>query len=168
MRQAVMVSLYAAMCWCLGDMAGTCLKVPSVEQVVAVEKWAVVEVWPNRALLDALAFVESSNNPRAVSPAGARGLYQLMEPAWRQVMTEPYSEAFNPQLCELAAVRYLEWIKTTLTTWRGFAPDVIDILSCWHGGIGRYKRRGYDLAKMPKSTQQFVVRVVTRMRIHEN
>ncbi len=124
--------------------------------------------FPSRSLLDALAFVESSNNPRAISSAGARGLYQLMPATWGDMMTQPFDQAFNPVTCELAAVRYLEWLKATLTKWMGSTPDVIDILSCWHGGIGRYRDRNYSLAAMPDATKEFVVRVVARMRTPNN
>ena len=82
-------------------------------------------------------------------------------------MQEPFTQAFDPVSSEIAAVRYLEWIRATLTKWKGSA-DVIDVLACWEGGIGGYRPRGYDLAKMPESTQQFVVKVTARMRIHEN
>lgn len=123
--------------------------------------------FPSRQLLDALAFVESSNSPRAVSPAGARGLYQFMPATWGDIMQEPFTQAFDPVSSEIAAVRYLEWIRATLTKWKGSA-DVIDVLACWHGGIGRYKRRGYNLAAMPKRTKEFVARVAQRMRIQDN
>ncbi len=129
---------------------------------------APAQSFPSRSLLNALASVESSNNPRAVSPAGARGLYQLMPATWSDMMTEPFDQAFNPVTCELAAVRYLEWIKATLTKWMGSAPDMIDVLSCWHGGIGRYRDRDYSLAAMPDSTKEFVVRVVARIRTPDN
>lgn len=123
--------------------------------------------FPNRALLDALAFVESSNSPSAVSPVGARGLYQFMPDTWNDVMTEPFAKAFDPDLSETAAIHYLEWIKSTLVKWKGSA-DLIDVLACWHGGIGRYRRLEYDLARMPERTKQFVARVTARMRIHDN
>lgn len=125
------------------------------------------ERFPGRALLDALAFVESSNNPRAVSPAGARGLYQIMPATWGDVMDVPFEQAFDPVSSETAAVRYLEWIRATLTKWKGSA-DVQDVLAAWHGGIGRYKRRGYNLSRMPESTREFVGRVIRQIRARDN
>ncbi len=83
-------------------------------------------------------------------------------------MDEPSTQAFGPVSSELAAVRYLEWIKSKLTKWRGFAPDAIDVLACWKGGIGRYRDRNYSLAAMPDATKEFVVRVVARMRTPNN
>ena len=82
-------------------------------------------------------------------------------------MTEPYSRVFNPVTAERAAIKYLNWIRDTLIKWKGSA-DVIDVLACWHGGIGRYKRLGYRLDKMPERTKEFVARVAARMRIHDN
>lgn len=162
MKRDALIFLYGVACWWLaGQLSGPA---PSAPPMLSAK---VPERYPSRQLLDALAFVESSNNPRAVSPAGARGLYQFMPDTWGDVMTGPFTQAFDPVSSEIAAVRYLEWIRSTLTKWKGSA-DVIDVLACWHGGIGRYKRLGYRLDKMPERTKQFVVRVTTQMRIHDN
>ncbi len=160
MKRDALIFLYGVFCcWLAGHLSADSYQLSAVRP--APQKW------PSRQLLDALAFVESSNNPRAVSPAGARGLYQFMPATWGDVMDMPFTQAFDPVSSEIAAVRYLEWIRATLVKWKGSA-DVSDVLACWHGGIGRYKRRGYDLSKMPESTQQFVARVTMRMRIHDN
>ncbi len=159
MKRDALIFLYGVFCWWLA----TALAGSSPTPLTAKPP----EQFPSRRLLDALSFVESSNKPRAVSPAGARGLYQFMPATWDDVMDMPFTQAFDPVSSEIAAVRYLEWIRATLTKWKGSA-DVSDVLACWHGGIGRYKRRGYDLSKMPERTQEFVARVVSRMRIHDN
>ncbi len=162
-----MVGLYAVACWCLGSMAGTCLKVPSaeqIEQVEAVERWVTVEVWPSRELLNALAWVESSGLSRAVSEKGARGLYQIMEGTWDDMMEESWERAFEPDLNEIAAIRYLMWIRDTLWQWRGTGPTLEDVLACWHGGIGRYRRNGYEASAMPESTKVFIERVMDRLK----
>ena len=157
MKRDALIFLYGVSCWWLAEAMS------SAPPLTA----RAPEQYPSRQLLDAPSFVESSGNPRAVSPAGARGLYQFMPATWGDVMTEPFTQAFEPVLSEVAAIRYLEWLEATLEKWKGSA-DVIDVLACWHGGIGRYKRLGYDLARMPKRTQEFVARVVSRMRIHDN
>lgn len=171
MKRDALIFLYGAFCWWLACALAGPKAVVSSEPTLTAPATNVVKPpaqFPSQSLLDALAFVESSNNPRAVSPAGASGLFQFMQPTWEDHMSEPYSQAFNPVTAEEAAIKYLDWIRATLEKWRGFAPDVIDVLACWEGGIGRYKRREYDLARMPESTQQFVARVVSRMRIHDN
>lgn len=55
-------------------------------------------------ILDAQAIVESSNNPRAVSPAGAMGLHQFMPATWKQYGR---GSPFNPVASRDAAARYL-------------------------------------------------------------
>ena len=160
MKRDALIFLYGVFCWWLATaMAGS--------SPTLLTARCQPEQYPNRALLDALSFVESSNNPRAVSPAGARGLYQFMPDTWGDMMDEPFTQAFEPVSSEIAAIRYLEWIRATLVKWKGSA-DVEDVLACWHGGIGRYRRLGYDLARMPERTQEFVARVVAQMRIHDN
>lgn len=56
-------------------------------------------------LLDAQAVVESSNNPRAVSPAGAQGLHQFMPATWKQYGRG--KSPFDPVASRDAAGRYL-------------------------------------------------------------
>ncbi len=120
--------------------------------------------FPSRSLLDALAFVESSNNPRAISSAGACGLHQIMRSTWEDMTEEPWSECTDPEANQRVAIKYLEWLNTTLGSWMGKEPTDADILACWNGGIGRFKRRGYDLEKMPVETRNFVRKVAEHIR----
>ncbi len=166
MNRDALIFLAGGLCWWLTCQLASAVP-PLPPALTARAPEPEPEQFPDRALLDALAFVESSHNPRAVSPVGARGLYQFMQPTWEDVMTEPFTQAFNPVSAETAAIRYLDWIRDTLIKWKGGA-DLRDVLACWHGGIGRYKRRGYNLARMPKSTRVFVGRVVSEMRVQEN
>lgn len=164
MTRDTMIFLAGGVCWWLTcQLASAVPPVPVVLTAQAPEP----ERFPSRALLDSLAFVESSNNPRAVSPVGARGLYQFMPDTWGDVMTEPFTKAFNPVSAETAAYKYLDWIAATLVKWKGNAT-LEDVLACWEGGIGRYKRRGYRLDRMPESTREFVERVTGQIRVEDN
>lgn len=119
--------------------------------------------FPTEKLLSALREVESSGIASAVSSAGAMGLYQIMPGTWRQHSERPLAEAFNPVLNREIAVKHLLWLKKTLRVWiTDREPTLIDVLCSWHGGIGRYRERGYDLNRMPESTQVFVERMLDR------
>ena len=123
--------------------------------------------FPSPNLLFAMRTVESSLRPDAVSQRGARGLYQIMPETWQDHSEYPFSEAFNPLRNETVAVTYLMWIRKTLSSWEGQPEDSIPldhILSCWHGGIGRFRQRGYSPEMMPGSTREFVRRVNSVMR----
>lgn len=121
-----------------------------------------IDEFPSTNLLFALRTVESSLRPDAVSPRGARGLYQIMPETWQDHSSEPFSEAFNPEISRTVAITYLIWIRRTLSSWQQEEEDSIPldhILSCWHGGIGRFRQRGYSPGRMPYSTREFVRRV---------
>lgn len=124
-------------------------------------------LFPSPHLLLALRTVESSLRPDAVSEAGARGLYQIMPLTWQDHSTEPFSSAFDPSENEKTAIVYLKWLRHTLSVWEGQEEDSIPldhILSCWHGGIGRFRQRGYSPEMMPNSTRFFVDHVTEMMK----
>lgn len=59
--------------------------------------------------IQALAYVESSNNPRAHNRReDAIGLYQIRPSYWRDAYgdTHPWSDAFDPTMAEGALIRY--------------------------------------------------------------
>lgn len=83
-------------------------------------------------LLAAVIWVESAGNPRAVSPAGAQGLMQLM-PATAQMLG--VSDPFDPRENVLAGSRYLEQL------WRRFGELPL-ALAAYNAGPGRVERYG--------------------------
>lgn len=117
-----------------------------------------------REVLDAVKFVESSNNPNRTSPKGARGLYQIMEGTWYDMTKQSYDLAYDARLNEQVAVDYFEWIEKTLRTWRhGEEPTLEMILAAWNGGIGRLKRNQYNVNAMPSETREFVRKVKAKL-----
>ncbi len=135
---------------------------------IAVAVALILDVQPSAApveyALHRLMMAESSGNPNARSPAGACGLYQIMQPTWEDMTDEPWSRCTDPKLNEEVAVRYLRWLSTTLENWTQRQPDDVDIFAAWNGGIGRYRRCGYELDLMPAETRAFVRKVVSGLQ----
>jgi membrane-bound lytic murein transglycosylase D len=110
-----------------------------------------------------IAEVESSFDPRACSPVGARGLYQLM-PATAQrygLRTWPLDQRLRADDSARAAARYLEYLHAHFKDWRL-------ALAAYNAGEGtvdrlllRYKAKTYDeiATHLPAETQMFVPRV---------
>ena len=132
-----------------------------VAAVIPKEKHMVEETFPSDSLLETIVLVESSHNPKAVSGKGARGLYQFMPATWADMTTLPFDNAFDPRISKHIAVKYLLWIRDTLREWEQKEDIPLrHVLSCWHGGIGRFRKGGYQPIKMPASTKVFVNRVL--------
>lgn len=101
-----------------------------------------------QGLLDALARVESSNNPRAVSPKGATGLFQFMPATAQQYGIDPR----NPGQARQGAERYM----TDLM--QQFDGDLPTALAAWNWGPGNVRKHGVH--KAPAETRNFISKVM--------
>jgi peptidoglycan DL-endopeptidase CwlO len=101
------------------------------------------------ALLSAIAKAESSYNPRAVSPAGARGLMQLMPGTARDLGVD----AFNPASAVDGAARLMS------KHLRSFGGRVDLALAAYNAGPGNVRKYG---GVPPFEETQNYVRRVTR------
>lgn len=66
-----------------------------------------------------VAEVESAFNPRAISPVGAAGLYQLMPATARQygLLLEPDDDRFDPEKNARAAARHMSYLRWVFDDW---------------------------------------------------
>jgi len=111
-RRAVLIALLVWAAWVAGGAAGL-----AHSQVIAGDGGAIDEAalfgavagiyGIDPALLGAIARVESSGNPVAVSPAGAEGLMQLMPATARRFGVR---DPFDPVENVLGAARYLAYL----------------------------------------------------------
>lgn len=99
-------------------------------------------------LIRSVVAAESSYDPRAVSPVGARGLMQLM-PATAQELG--VSDSFDPQQNLEGGSRYL---KQLLDKYDG---DLDHALAAYNWGQGNVDRHG--LEQMPTETRQYLARI---------
>lgn len=110
-----------------------------------------------------LAEVESSFDPRARSPAGAAGLFQLMPDTAKRfgLRTFPFDQRLAPEDSALAAAKYLQYLHRHFGDWRL-------ALAAYNAGEGtvqnllkRYKAHTFDeiATRLPAETQMYVPKV---------
>jgi soluble lytic murein transglycosylase-like protein len=101
------------------------------------------------ALIRAVIRVESDFDPRAVSPANARGLMQMIpETAERMLVTD----VFDPRQNIFGGVRYLRILANT------FNGDLALTVAAYNAGEGAVMRHG-GIPPYPE-TQDYVVKVI--------
>ncbi len=111
-----------------------------------------------------VAEVESSFDPRARSPAGAAGLFQLM-PATAQrygLRTMwPFDQRVKPEPSARAAAQYLQYLHARFGDWR----LALAAYNCGEGAVRdllrRHKAKSYDAiaTRLPAETQLYVPKV---------
>jgi membrane-bound lytic murein transglycosylase D len=110
-----------------------------------------------------LAEVESSFDPRARSPAGAVGLFQLMPATAKRfgLRTSPPDQRLRPEESAQAAAKYLEYLHGQFKDWRL-------ALAAYNAGEGtvqrlmkQYNAKTFDAiaTHLPAETQMYVPRV---------
>jgi membrane-bound lytic murein transglycosylase D len=110
-----------------------------------------------------LAEVESSFDPRARSPAGAAGLFQLMPDTARRfgLRVRPFDQRLSPDESALAAAKYLQYLHAHFKDWRL-------ALAAYNAGEGtvqnllnRHKAHTFDeiATRLPAETQMYVPKV---------
>jgi soluble lytic murein transglycosylase-like protein len=60
--------------------------------------------------IEAIGYVESGHNPRAISPKGALGQYQLMPRTWKQYK-QNLNGVFNPKINKRVALEHFAWLE---------------------------------------------------------
>jgi soluble lytic murein transglycosylase-like protein len=117
-------------------------------------------------LLDALAFVESSNNPMAVNKtSGAKGLYQFMPIRWKDVQQNNkalagygYDQyAHDPKVSRQFAEALLQLNEKRL----GGQANLENLLASYNWGIGNVKKQ--TLSKAPSETQAYIKKVYKQL-----
>ncbi len=106
-------------------------------------------------LLRSVAIAESAGNPRAVSGAKAKGLFQFMDGTARD-MGLTGDDVFDPEKSASAAAKYLAQLMRMF----GNVPDA---LAAYNWGPGNMKRLGMGAA--PRETRDYIPRVMSNLPI---
>ena len=103
---------------------------------------------------------ESAMNPKAVSPVGAKGLYQFMDPTFEQ--WGKGGDVFNPEDAIDAATRYMAYLI------KYFDGDLTCAIAAYNWGMGNvreaYVAQGEGFLEVaPEETQNYVQKVLSFM-----
>ncbi|MGH1604156.1 transglycosylase SLT domain-containing protein [Yersinia proxima] len=105
-------------------------------------------------LLRSVAITESAGNQFAVSGAGAKGLFQFMDPTAKDIGLKG-NDVFDPEKSAAAAAKYL----SMLLKMNG--GDLDKALASYNWGIGNVQKYGLDL--MPPETRNYIPKVRSNM-----
>ncbi|EOY1421751.1 transglycosylase SLT domain-containing protein [Yersinia enterocolitica] len=105
-------------------------------------------------LLRSVAITESGGNQLAISGAGAKGLFQFMDPTARDMGLKG-NDVFDPEKSAAAAAKYL----SMLLKMNG--GDLDKALASYNWGIGNVQKHGLDL--MPPETRNYIPKVRSNM-----
>lgn len=129
------------------------------ERIAEIEPWveqiaARNELDPD--LLNGMIWVESRFQPRAQSPAGARGLMQLMPPtaaAMAKELGRPVARVYDPELNIEMGTRYL------LHMLDRFDGDETLALAAYNAGAGNVSKWMAEDGELPPRSLQYVENV---------
>ncbi|CNF48661.1 lytic transglycosylase domain-containing protein [Yersinia mollaretii] len=105
-------------------------------------------------LLRSVAITESAGNQFAISGAGAKGLFQFMDPTAKDMGLKG-NDVFDPEKSAAAAAKYL----SMLLKMNG--GDLDKALASYNWGIGNVQKHGLDL--MPRETRNYIPKVRSNM-----
>lgn len=107
-------------------------------------------------LLEAIAAVESDDDPNAVSPKGAVGLMQLMPATADQFSV---LDSFDPVSNLLGAANFIDYLRSRFSVTLG-RSDLPELLAAYNAGPGSVEKFG-GVPPYPE-TQQYVRKVISR------
>lgn len=137
--------------------------VPKLKPVFTNERVPAELVW--------LAEVESGFNPRARSPVGAAGLFQLMPATAKRygLRRWPWDQRYQPGPAATAAAKYLKQLHAQFGNW----PLALAAYNAGEGTVQRLlerqKARSFDqiATRLPAETQMFVPKVEATIQRRE-
>ncbi|HBR4483738.1 TPA: lytic transglycosylase domain-containing protein [Klebsiella pneumoniae] len=106
-------------------------------------------------LLSSVAATESGGDPYAVSPKGAKGPFQFMDGAARDLGLKGM-DVYDPHKSSDAAARYLRFLLDAT------GGDLEKTLASYSWGLGNVQKKGMD--NLPSETRNYVPKVMAGMR----
>ena len=129
---------------------------PNGREIDEIVQGAADQYGVEPSLIKAVISVESNGNPRAVSPAGAQGLMQLMPKTAAELgVTNPFEPAQNI----MAGTRYLSRL---LDRYQGNQKLALAAYNC---GMGNLEK---NPSALPEETRNYIVRVEKQYQTYLN
>jgi len=129
---------------------------PNGQEIDEIIQGAADQYGVDPSLIKAVISVESNWNPRAVSPAGAQGLMQLMPKTAAELgVTNPFDPAQNI----MAGTRYLSRL---LDRYQGNQKLA---LAAYNWGMGNLEK---NPSALPEETRNYIVRVEKQYQTYLN
>ena len=110
------------------------------------------------ALFYVMMAKESGGDERAVSPAGARGLMQLMKPTWEEWKV---SDPFDPEQNIAAGAQELSRLD------RVFKGDRELMLAGYNLGMGNVRKAQAGKREIPKETRDYVASIMGALDVEK-
>lgn len=117
----------------------------------AAQRFAIPEAW-----IWAVMRAESNGDPRAVSPAGAMGLMQIMPATWASLRVRHRlgTDPFNPRDNILAGAAYLREMHDRY-------GNVTAMLAAYNAGPGRYDEHLSRGRPLPAETRAYLAKLAS-------
>ena len=117
-------------------------------------------------LVEAIVQIESNGDSLKVGRHGERGLMQIKAATWRDMTVRlfgtplSFDQAFDPALNRRVGTAYLAYLQERIlprqAEWK--ADERSLLLAAYNAGPGRLQKSGFDLARMPLQTRDYVER----------
>lgn len=121
-------------------------------------------------LLDAIALVESGNNPIARGKHGERSAFQLRRAAvldviWFRRALHDHAENTSPDIADpdqarYVAADYLYLLSTRYWRATGKMPTLPVLLACWNYGYDRAAAVRFSVPRLPAAVRNYINRVI--------
>ena len=140
---------------------------PAIPRPASAQAAASLNAEQNAArLVDAIIQIESNGDALKVGRHGERGLMQLKAGTWRDMTIRlfgaplPFDRAFEPDLNRRVGTAYLAFLQETIlprqTEWKSDERSLL--LAAYNAGPGKLRDSGFDLARLPRQTRDYVER----------
>ena len=121
----------------------------------------------NREFIREAIRIESTDNAKAISRKGARGLMQITYRAWKEVEKDLdyHQHVFDPQANIRVGLKYLLWINNYCEfrhpEWNTLSNEEKrrKIMASYNGGPSRLSSRNWNINRMSGETRDYVDKI---------
>ena len=140
------------------------LAMPSIYDTLIKQYSSTYSIDPK--ILKAKIYWESNFNPRTVSPAGAKGLAQMMSltwnAVWKDIIKQPIQDMFNPEASIHAAAAYFRYLLNKFDNNYSYSMMAYNLgETTVRNAILRYKTPELVIGSFPYETRAYMYGIGT-------